>query len=298
VRVLILEIVFTGLLMGSFYALMALGLTLIFGILKIVNFAHGELFMIGAYAYTLLVVRAGMPQVLAIATAVVLGAVVALLMERLLMRPLYTGVIGPGALRDEYAIIVTFGLSLFLINLAHQVLGPYPVKGPDLLGVSRMELFGFFVSPHRLLASGLAALTLALIVWLIRTTVWGKRVQAVAQNRFGAAIAGIDHARVSALVLALSGGIVALSGALLSPLFHAYPDVGAFPAVKSFVVVVLGGLGSIPGSIVGGLLLGVLENFGAIYVSYEYRDTFGFVILMLVLLLRPQGLFGERAREV
>jgi branched-chain amino acid transport system permease protein len=296
--VLTLEIVFTGLLMGSFYALMALGLTLIFGILKIVNFAHGEFFMIGAYAYTLLVVRFGMEPVAAIVSAVVLGALAGLLMERLLMRPLYTGVIGPGAPRDEYAIIVTFGLSLFLINLSHQALGPYPIKGPDLLGVSRMELLGFFVSPHRLLASGLAVLTLGLIVWLIRTTVWGKRVQAVAQNRFGAAIAGIDHARVSALVLALSGGIVALSGALLSPLFHAYPDVGAFPAVKSFVVVVLGGMGSIPGSILGGLLLGVLENFGAIYVSYEYRDTFGFVILMLVLLLRPQGLFGERAREV
>src|SRR2546422_3957342 len=165
--------------MGLFYALMALGLTLIFGILKIVNFAHGEFFMIGAYAYTLLVLRAGMPQVPAIVTAMVLGAVVALLMERLLMRPLYTGVIGAGALRDEYAIIVTFGLSLFLINLSHQVLGPYPIKGPDLVGVSRVELLGFFVSPHRLLASGLAALTLGLIVWLIRTTVWGKRVQAV-----------------------------------------------------------------------------------------------------------------------
>ncbi|HXG02153.1 MAG TPA: branched-chain amino acid ABC transporter permease [Candidatus Binatia bacterium] len=295
---LTVEIVFAGLLMGSFYALMALGLTLVFGILKIVNFAHGEFFMIGAYAYTLLVTRAGLPQVPAMLSAVVLGAAVGLVMERLLMRPLYTGVIGPGALRDEYAIIVTFGLSIFLINLSHQVLGPYPVKGPDLVATSRMELFGMFVSPHRLLASGLAAATLALIVWLIKTTVWGKRVQAVAQNRFGAAIAGIDHARVSALVLALSGGIVALSGALLSPLFHAYPDVGAFPAVKSFVVVVLGGMGSIPGSILGGLLLGVLENFGAIYVSYEYRDTFGFIILMLVLLLRPQGLFGERAREV
>jgi branched-chain amino acid transport system permease protein len=296
--VLTVEIVFTGLLIGSFYALMALGLTLVFGILKIVNFAHGEFFMIGAYAYTLLVVRAGLPQGPAMLSAVLLGAVVGLVMERLLMRPLYTGVIGPGPLRDEYAIIVTFGLSLFLINLSHQVLGPYPIKGPDLVAGSRMELFGMFLSPHRLLASGLAVLTLALIVWLIRTTVWGKRVQAVAQNRFGAAIAGIDHARVSALVLALSGGIVALSGALLSPLFHAYPDVGAFPAVKSFVVVVLGGMGSIAGSIVGGLLLGVLENFGAIYVSYEYRDTFGFIILMLVLLLRPQGLFGERAREV
>jgi branched-chain amino acid transport system permease protein len=123
-------------------------------------------------------------------------------------------------------------------------------------------------------------------------------VQAVAQNRFGAAIAGIDPVRVSVTVLALSGALVGLSGALLSPFFLAYPDVGAFPAVKSFVVVVLGGMGSIAGSIVGGLALGVLENFGAIYLSYDYRDTFGFVVLMLVLLARPQGLFGERSREV
>src|SRR2546429_9352483 len=121
--------------MGSFYALLALGLTLIFGILKIVNFAHGELFMIGAYAYPLLVLRAGMPQVPAIVTAVVLGAVVALLMERLLMRPLYTGLIGPGALRDEDAIIVTFGVSPLLINLSPQVLRPDSIKGPALVGV-------------------------------------------------------------------------------------------------------------------------------------------------------------------
>jgi branched-chain amino acid transport system permease protein len=296
--VLIFEIVFTGLLMGAFYALMALGLSLLFGILKIVNFAHGEFFMVGAYCYTMLVARAGVPHAAALVSAVLLGGVVGVLIERLLLRPLYTGRVGPGPLRDEYALIVTFGLSLFLINGVHQVMGPYPIKGPDLIAVSRMEVLGLFVSPHRLVASGLAVLTLGAVVWVIRATVWGKRVQAVAQNRFGAAIAGIDHAQVSALVLGLSGGIVALSGALLSPLFHAYPDVGAFPAVKSFVVVVLGGMGSIAGSILGGLILGVLENFGAIYLSYEYRDAFGFVILMLVLLFRPQGLFGERAREV
>ncbi len=295
---LIAEIVFTGLLMGAFYALMALGLSLIFGILKIVNFAHGEFFMIGAYAYTMLVLRAGVPHTVALVSAVVLGAAVAVAVERLLLRPLYTGGVAAGPMRDEYAIIVTFGLSLFLINLAHQLMGPYPFKGPDLTRLSRMEVLGVFVSPHRLLASGIALATLALAAGAIRWTMWGKRVQAVAQNRFGAAIAGIDPARVSVTVLALAGGVVALSGALLSPLFHTYPDVGAFPAVKSFVVVVLGGMGSIPGSIVGGLLLGVLENFGAIYLSYDYRDTFGFVILVLVLLLRPQGLFGERTREV
>lgn len=295
---LVFEIVFTGLLMGVFYALMALGLTLIFGILKVVNFAHGELFMLGAYAYAVLVLRVGLAPVPALLSALLLGALAGVIVERLLLRPLYTGQVGAGPLRDEYAIIVTFGLSLFLINLVHQLMGPYPLKGPDLVATSRIEVLGMFVSPHRLLASALGALTLGAVIWIIRGTVWGKRVQAVAQNRFGAAIVGIDHTRVSTLVLAMSGGIVALSGALLAPLFHAYPDVGAFPAVKSFVVVVLGGMGSIAGSIVGGLLLGVLENFGAIYLSYEYRDTFGFVILMLVLLLRPHGLFGERTREV
>jgi branched-chain amino acid transport system permease protein len=120
----------------------------------------------------------------------------------------------------------------------------------------------------------------------------------VAQNRFGASIAGIDTRMVSMLVFALAGGLAALSGALLAPLFHASPDVGVLPALKSFVIVVLGGMGSPIGSLVGGLILGVLESMGALYISYTYRDTFAFVILIMVLLLRPQGLFGERAREV
>jgi len=296
--VLVAEILFTGLQIGVFYALMAVGLTVIFGILKVVNFAHGEFFMIGAYGYTMLILKAGVPPAVALASAVVLTALAAVIVERLLLRPLYSGEIRAGAMRDEYAIIVTFGLSLFLINLAHQLMGPYPTKGPELVGGSRAEVFGMFMNPHRLAASAAAVAVLGAVVWAIRSTLWGKRVQAVAQNRFGAAIAGIDHVRVSVTVLALSGALVGLSGALLSPFFLAYPDVGAFPAVKSFVVVVLGGMGSIAGSIVGGLLLGVLENFGAIYISYDYRDTFGFVILMLVLLARPQGLFGERSREV
>jgi branched-chain amino acid transport system permease protein len=123
-------------------------------------------------------------------------------------------------------------------------------------------------------------------------------IRAVAQNRFGAAIAGINAGRVSTIVFALSGGLAALSGALLSPIIPADPFVGALPAVKSFVIVVLGGMGSLPGSILGAYLLGVLEQYGAVYISYTYRDVFAFVILIFMLLLRPQGILGERAREV
>jgi branched-chain amino acid transport system permease protein len=167
-----------------------------------------------------------------------------------------------------------------------------------LTTVARFEFGPIIVGGHRLVAALIGVVVLISAYLFIQHSFWGKQIRAVAQNRFAASIAGIDTRRVSMLVFALAGGLAALSGALLAPLFHASPDVGVLPALKSFVIVVLGGMGSPIGSLVGGLLLGVLESLGALYISYTYRDTFAFVILILVLLLRPQGLFGERAREV
>jgi branched-chain amino acid transport system permease protein len=295
---LIIDIFVSGLMMGSFYGLMAIGLTLIFGILKVVNFSHGEFFMVGAYTYTLLLLKANVSVWLAVPSAFFLGTLVGLATERLLMRPLYRTYSEWGVMRDEYAIIVTFGLSLFLMNLANQIIGPYPFRGPNLVAVSRIEIGSLMVSGHRLAASLIALVVLASTYLFIRTSRWGKEIQAVAQNRLGASIAGINTAKASALVFSLSSGLVALSGALLAPLFHAYPAVGVFPALKSYVIVVLGGMGSAIGSIVGGFLLSVLESLGATYISYAYRDTFGFLILMVVLIFRPQGLFGEKVRQV
>jgi branched-chain amino acid transport system permease protein len=284
--------------MGAFYGLMAIGLTLVFGILKVVNFAHGEFFMVGAYTYTLLMLKAGVSVWIAAPSAFFVGTFVGLATERLLMRPLYRTYSEWGVMRDEYAIIVTFGLSLFLMNLANQIIGPYPYRGPDLVAVSRVEIGTLMVSAQRLVASLIALAVLASAHLFMRSSRWGKEIQAVAQNRLGASIAGINTAKASALVFAFSSGLVSLSGALLAPLFHAYPAVGVFPALKSYVIVVLGGMGSAIGSIVGGFLLGVLESLGATYISYAYRDTFGFLILMLVLIFRPRGLFGEKVREV
>jgi branched-chain amino acid transport system permease protein len=185
-----------------------------------------------------------------------------------------------------------------LVNLANQTFGPYPFHGPPLTDVARFEFGPLIVGGHRLAAAVLGGAVLIGAYLFIQHSFWGKQIRAVAQNRFGASIAGIDTRMVSMLVFALAGGLAALSGALLAPLFHASPDVGVLPALKSFVIVVLGGMGSPIGSLVGGLILGVLESLGALYISYTYRDTYAFAILILVLLLRPQGLFGERAREV
>ena len=295
---LLIDLTINGLIIGLFYALMAIGLSLIFGILRIVNFAHGEFYMIGAYAYTLIALFFGISPWLTLPCAFIAGMALGWATERLLMRPLYSGYASWGVMKDEYAVIITFALSLLLINLVDKVIGPNGYRGPSLVATTRVEIGPFMASGHRLVAAGITLLVLIAVGLFVRYSYWGRQIQAVAQNRLGASLAGIDTAKASSIVFALSGGLAALAGALLSPIINATPDVGAFPAVKSYVIVVLGGMGSIPGAVVASLILGVLESFGAVYISYGYRDTFGLVILIMVLLFRPHGLFGERSREV
>jgi len=273
-------------------------LSLIFGILKVVNFAHGEFYMVGAYAYTLAAIMLGLSPWLALPFAFIIGAMVGLVVERLLMRPLYAGYASWGLMRDEYAVIITFGLSMLLINLVDKIVGPYAFKGPALIGVSRLYIGPIVISGHRLIAAITAVGVITVIMLVVRYSLWGRQIQAVAQNRFGASLAGINPAKASAVVFALAGGLAAMSGALLANIFNPTPDVGVFPAIKSYVIVVLGGMGSVPGGIIASLILGVLESFGSVYISYQYRDTFGLVILIIFLLFRPQGLFGQKSREV
>src|SRR5450830_1043532 len=267
---LLIDLTVNGLIIGLFYALMAIGLSLFFGI----------------------------SPWLTLPCAFIAGMALGWATERLLMRPLYSGYASWGVMKDEDAVIITFALSLLLINLVDKVIGPNGYRGPSLVATTRVEIGPFMASGHRLMAAGIALLVLIAVGLFVRYSYWGRQIQAVAQNRLGASLAGIDTAKASSIVFALSGGLAALGGALLSPIINATPDVGAFPAMKSYVIVVLGGMGSIPGAAVASLILGVLESFGAVYISYGYRDTFGLVILIMVLLFRPHGLFGERSREV
>jgi branched-chain amino acid transport system permease protein len=292
------DLAVNGLVTGLFYGLMAIGLALIFGVLRIVNFAHGEFYMVGAYAYTIVAARLGVPLLVALPVAFLFGAALGWVVERTLMRPLYANIGSWGLMRDEYAVIVTFGLSLLLVNLVDKAIGPYAFRAPALINASRIVVGPALMSGQKVAAAGVTLAVLALIALFLRFSYWGRAVRAVSQNRLGASLAGIDATTVSSLVFALAGGLAALAGALLSPIINASPDVGAFPAIKSYVIVVLGGMGSIPGAFIASLLLGLVESFGAVLVSYQYRDTLGLVLLILFLLFRPQGLFGERGREV
>lgn len=293
-----LQSLIAGLMMGALYAVIAVGLSLVFGIFKIVNFAHGEFYMVGGYLYIFAATALKVSPWIGLLFALLGGFVLGVLTERLLIRPIYVSFASWGLNRDEYAIIVTYGLSLFLVNLATVVAGPQTVKGVPFLTGPRIHVGPLLFGRDRL-GSFLAAFAviLAMHLFLMRTE-WGKKLLAVAQNRFGASLAGINPLLWGNIGFGLSGALAAVSGAILSPLFLIFPDAGVVAALKAFVIVVLGGLESISGVILAAVILGVGESLGSVYISAAYHDIYGFLLLIIMLLFRPQGLFGSRIREV
>jgi branched-chain amino acid transport system permease protein len=286
----------TGLIMGIIYALMALGLTLIFSILNVINFAHGEFYMLGGYfSYFLLTLFTSLNPFIAVIISGLLVSIIGLIFELIFLRPMHLGRIERP---PEYAVLITFGLSFFLQNLALAVFGPYPhrptsfFKGAVDLGITR-------VSADRLTASLLSLLLLGLLLLLINKTWIGKALQAVSQNKDAAAVVGINPLRMNTIAFSLGVGLAAIAGALLAPVFSIVPNVGAVPSIRSYVIIVLGGMGSIPGSILGGVLIGLVESFGAGYFpdpsrGLTYKTSFGLIIFALVLLFRPRGFFGRK----
>ncbi len=278
----------SGVLTGSLYAMIGVGLTVIFGVMRIINLAHGEMVMLGMFgaywSWTLWKVDPFVSAILWVPLLFLAGMAA----YRFLVAPVVPG----GELNT---LLYTAGLSLLVANLAlllwtgdYRTLNlPYAVQPLRPLGIAvPVPLFIAFV---------LAALvTLGLYLFLARTDT-GRAVRATSQDREAAALMGIDVDRVATLTFGLGTALAGAAGVLLVPSLYLYPTVGEVLVVKCFVVVVLGGLGSIPGAIAGGVLLGLVESLGAVYVSVAYKDTVGFVIFLLVLLFRPQGIFGTRA---
>ncbi len=292
------EQVLNGLIISIFYALTALGLSIIFGVLRIVNFAHGELYMLGGYAYYLLLASLGLPPVLGVAGAVVVLFCVGAALETSLVKPVYQGKVDRP---DEYAIMITFALAIFLQNLALSVFGPWPQRPPPISRGS-IEVGALIVSGDRLTAAVVGVLLIALVLVVLRYTWAGKAVRAVSQDRAAAEVMGVHVDRVSMFAFGVGAALAGAAGALIGPVFNVTPTMGVIPVVKAYVVVVLGGLGSIPGAIIGALLLGQVENLATVLIpdttrALAYKDAYGLVLLVLVLLLRPQGLFGARERR-
>jgi branched-chain amino acid transport system permease protein len=262
--------------------------------MKIVNFAHGEFYMLGGFFFYYLSVMFNIPFPISALLAVIAIFLIGSVVEFLTLRPMFVEKMDrPG----EYATIVTFGLSVFFINLALAVFGYHYKKPPDFI-VGSISL-GYMAFPAgRVIAAIASSIVLVFVLLLVKRTWYGKAMQATAQNRNAAAILGVDTLKINNLAFGLSVVLAAIAGILLAPVFVLSPDIGESVALKAYVITVLGGMGSLKGSIIGAILLGVAENFVSFYVSPAYRDVVAFVILIVVLLLRPQGLFGEKERRL
>ncbi|MFZ5866966.1 MAG: branched-chain amino acid ABC transporter permease [Thermodesulfobacteriota bacterium] len=275
-----------GLVMGIIYALFALGVALIVGIMNVVNFAHGELYVLAGYFSALFATALGMHPALAMIMATLCVFVVGLIVERTLIRPTYGN--------EMYSLIVTFILSIVLQNAYLLIFGPYPRKPPNLVTGATNVFSLFMYGNQRLLGFVLALVVIVCFFVLIRYTWFGRVVRSVSIDRDMASLMGVNPERVNLLAFGLGCALAGAAGVILTPIFPVTPTIGVGVSLTAFVVVVLGGMGSFAGCVVGGIMLGVMENLGAAYISSAYKQLFGFIILISVLFLRPAGLFGRK----
>jgi len=270
-------------MLGLTYVLIASGFSLIYGIMRLLNFAHGEFYMLGAFAAYLLCEALGLNYYAALLLSMILIAALGILVYRFFLRPF----------RDQHdpSLVIALGVAMLIGGLALLIFGESDKSiSPVLTGV--IKVWGATLSKERILVIVVAILLMVALALYIKFSKTGQAMRAVAQDREAAALQGIGVDSTFTLCMAISSALAGAAGALLAPLFFVNPFLGMHAVIKALIVVVIGGLGSIPGAIAGGLLLGFVESFGNTFFG-DVTEILGFVIVMMVLIFRPQGLFGH-----
>lgn len=282
--ILIAQATVNGLIAGLLYLLMAVGFTLVFGVMRMVNFAHGEFYMLGAFSAYFMTSSLGLPF-LATLVATFIGAVIlGALLEWLILKPFRN---------DELnGMIATIGLAMILQNLALMIFGPDPYSMPSIVkGVTRLGKVA--IPTSRIYVVVFALGMLVLLYLFLKHSRPGRALRAVVENFEIAAIQGIRSRIYYPLGFGIGIGLAAAAGALMAPLFSISPFIGAAPLLKAFIVVILGGLGSIPGAAVASIALGLLESYGSLFFSGSMVDMLVFLIVIAMLVVRPKGILGQ-----
>ena len=282
-----------GISLGSIYAIIALGYTMVYGIAKMLNFAHGDVIMVGAYLIFCATQYWGIPALPAVLIAMVSCTLLGISIEKLAYKPLRKA--------TSLAVLITaIGVSYLLQNLAQLIWTPNPKIFPQLIPVGTIQLFD-----GQLVIKGITLVTIAAnIIIMIALTVFisrtklGKAMRCVSEDRGAAELMGINVNRTISVTFAIGSALAAIAGLLLCSSYpKLVPTTGSVPGIKAFTAAVFGGIGSIPGAMLGGVLLGIIEILGIAYISSELSDAIVFAVLIIVLLVRPAGLLGKPARE-
>lgn len=282
----LLQYLITGLTVGSTYAMVAIGFNIIYNVTEIINFAQGEFVMLGGLVMVFLHVAAGLPIVPAFPLTVIIVTLVGMLLDRLAIRPIRQ----PSVLT---LIIATIAASIIIKGIAMFIWGKDPFDLPAFSGRNPIHFLGAVIQPQYLWIIGFLIVIVIFLTLFFEKTIIGKAMSACADNPDAASLVGINVKRMIMLSFALSAAIGAVAGITITPISLMEYDRGAMLAIKGFGAVVLGGLGSFPGAILGGLILGTIESFGAGLIHSGYKDAFALIVLLGVLFLRPSGLLGS-----
>lgn len=282
------EQLINGLTLGSTYALIALGYTMVYGIVQLINFAHGEIYMFGAFV-GLFLVTAGMNVFVALLGAMLFCMLLGMLVERIAYRPLR------GKSSRLSALISAIGVSIFLSTAMALYRGTNTTRYPEILNSSTYHLGTIQISSLQIMILLLSAFLMVGLELMIHRTKLGKAMRACSQDIEASALMGINVNRIISATFAIGSALAAAGGVMVGIYYNAvWPYMGMMAGMKAFAAAVLGGIGSVPGAMIGGLSLGVMEIMGVAYLSSSYKDAIAFAILILVLLIRPQGLMGKK----
>ncbi len=283
------EQLLNGLTLGSSYALIALGYTMVYGIIQLINFAHGEIYMFGAFVGLLLVTVFGLNIVVALIGAMIFCMFLGMFVERIAYRPLR------GKSSRLSALISAIGVSILLSTLMVLIRGPNTTRYPEIIKVNTYTIGPVSVSSLQIIILLVATLLMVGLQVMIRKTQVGKAMRACSQDLEASYLMGINVDRVISFTFAIGSALAAAGGVMVGVYYNAvWPYMGLMAGLKAFAAAVLGGIGSIPGAMIGGITIGVLEIFGVAYLSSSYKDAIAFAILILVLIIRPQGILGQK----
>lgn len=282
---ILIQQLFNGITIGSVYSLVALGLTLVYGILHIPNFAHGAMYMVGGYITLTMMVYIGFPYWVSIVVSLLVVGLLSILVERLVFHPLRNTI-------SINSMVAAIGIMLFLEAFAQLVWGPdfrqMPTPYLDVIHV-----FGVTLTVQRLLIIVAAVAVMIFLNLFLKKTFIGRTIVAMSQNREGAFLVGINANKVAMITFFIAGALAAIAASLTSPINLVFPGMGHLVLLKAFVIIIIGGMGSIPGAIIGGYILGFAESIGATYISSDYKDIIAFVLLIIILSIKPNGLFAK-----
>ena len=287
----LIETLISGLSLGSIYALMALGYTMVYGIAKMLNFAHGDIIMVGAYAVVTSVLTLGMPPLVAILISIAICALLGITVEFLAYRPLRQA--------PPLAVLITaIGVSYLLQNLALLIYGSEQKAFPVLFTIPSVELGGVYIDGITIATMAVTAIIMVGLSLFINRTRMGKAMRAVSEDKEAAELMGISVNRTITVTFAIGSALAAIAGVLLCSFNTSLmPTTGSMPGIKAFTAAVFGGIGSIPGAFLGGLLLGIIEALAKAYISTQLANSIVFAVLIVVLLVKPAGLLGKIVPE-